>query len=439
MIRVFTLFSLLFIFSSKVIGSEFYWMRTSTKDWKKSDRSDFLNGRLEGKVLNSLDSIYSKNPHHYFFFYNGEELQSYVSCGFDLYSINETSLQLKYNYFNKGYTCYTTPFVKDETNYLLGGHGFWTNHLDLLRFDEIHGSWELMKTTNQPLDYFYSGVFQNSKGIFSLFGYRDNIRIGLSEVVPNGYFLDWESKEWKEIEVQIEGIDNTELVSTGNLKFLETKDYLFMVSRMELKNVGWNIIEKESGKIYFFDDLKNNDLFYSTFIEVIGNTINYQSPNGTPKSLDLEYLLTQSKEVGSIIIKEGSMEGIREFPIRDRFYIITIILLILFLVNVYVRKKPIPTLSLNNNGNEEMEKIIKTFSQYSSLLLTSEELDEVLGIDSVGNNDSKRLKRSRWVNKLNEYYNSQNGKDLIQRDKNPEDKRYIYYKVNSSDPKLNKP
>jgi hypothetical protein len=66
-------------------------------------------------------------------------------------------------------------------------------------------------------------------------------------------------------------------------------------------------------------------------------------------------------------------------------------------------------------------------------------LDGILGIDSVDNNDSKRLKRSRWVNKLNEYYNSQNGKDLIIRDKNPEDKRYIYYKVNSSDPKLNKP
>jgi hypothetical protein len=404
-------------------------MRTSTKDWKKSDRSDFLNGRLGVDVLNSLDSIYSKNPHHYFFFYNGEELQSYVSCGFDLYSINETSLQLKYNYFNKGYTCYTTPLVRDETNYLLGGHGFWTNHFDLLKFDEIHGSWELVKTINQPIDYLPSGVFQNSKGIFSLFGNKENIRTGLSEIVPNGYFLDWESKEWKEIEVQIEGIDNTELVSKGNLKSLETKDYLFMVSSVELKNVGWNIIEKESGKISFYNNLKNNDVFLSPFIEVIGNTINYQSPNGTPKSLGLEYLITQSKEVGSLTIKEGSVEGGGKFPNKDSLYIITIILLILFLVNVYVRKKLIPT-PPNTNGSEEMEKMIETFFQYSGQLLNTDQLDGILGIDSVDSNDSKRLKRSRWVNKLNEYYNSQNGKDLIQRDKNPEDKRYMYYRIN---------
>jgi len=431
MIKIFTLFSLLLIFTSEVIGSEFYWMRTSTKEWKKSDRSDFLNGRLEVEVLNSLDSIYSKNPHHYFFFYNGEELQSYVSCGFDLYSINETSLHLKYNYFNKGYTCYTTPLVRDETNYLLGGHGFWTNHFDLLKFDEIHGSWELVKTINQPIDYLPSGVFQNSKGIFSLFGKKENIRTGLSEIVPNGYFLDWESKEWKEIEVQIEGVDNTELVGKGRLKFLETKDYLFMVSSVELKNVGWNIIEKESGKISFYNNLKNIDVFLSPFIEVIENTINYQSPNGTPKSLDLEYLLTQSKEVGSITVREDSLGIIEIFLFKERFYIITIIILILLLVNVYVRKKsePIPPQTITN-GKEEIEIIIESLSKYSGQTINTEKLDELFGLDKMENNDSKRLKRSRWVNKLNEYYNSQNGKDLIQRDKNPEDKRYMYYRIN---------
>jgi len=40
------------------------------------------------------------------------------------------------------------------------------------------------------------------------------------------------------------------------------------------------------------------------------------------------------------------------------------------------------------------------------------------------------LKRSRWINKLNEYYNSQKGRGLIERDKNPQDKRYMYYRIN---------
>lgn len=298
--RLITLIFLLFILSSTVFGSEYYWMQTYTKGWKNSYRSEFLEGGLSGELLNSLDSIYAKVPIGYYFFYNGEELQSYISCGFDLYSINEGELKLKYNYFNRGYTCHTTPFVRDSTNYLLGGHGFWTNHFDLLRFDEIHGSWEIVNTINQPIDYFSSGVYQNSKGIYSLFGGRANPRTGLEEKVPNGYFLDWESKEWKEIEIQIDGVDNIELVSKGKFQFLQTKDYFFMVSNSDFKNMGWNIIEKESGKIYFFDDLKNEDIFISPFIEVIENIINYQTPNGTPKSLDIEHFFTLGKEVGRI-------------------------------------------------------------------------------------------------------------------------------------------
>lgn len=404
-------------------------MKTSTEKWKNSHKSEFLEGRLGIDVLNSLDSIYFKMPSAYFFFYNGEELQSYNSCGFDLYAIKEGELELKYNYFNRGYNCYSTPFVRGSTNYLIGGQGFWTNHIDLLRFDEIHGSWEFVETTNQPIDYLTLGIYQNSKGIYALFGGSENLRKGLAENNPHGYFLDWESKEWRAIEIQIEGVDINELVNKEKLNYLETKDYFFMVSTAMMKNIGWNIIEKESGKIYFIDNLINQDVWLSPFIEVIGNQVNYQSPNGTPKSLDMEYLISKSKEVGSISIKENSLEIGEVFPLRDRFYILTIIILLVLPLYMYKRKKS-KTTPKYTNGNEEIEKMNESFSKYSHQLLNTEQLDEILGIDLVENTDSKRLKRSRWINKLNEYHNSQNGKDLIIRDKNPEDKRYIYYRIN---------
>lgn len=439
MIRLFTLLSLLFILNTKVNGSTYYWMITYTKGWQNSYKSEFLGGRVDEKVLSSFDSIYSKNPNAYYFFYNGEEFQAYIGCGFDLYSINEGELKLKYNEFNRGYTCYTTPFIRDSTNYLLGGHGFWTNHFDLLRLDKTHGSWEMVNTINQPIDYYSTAVYQNSKGIYSLFGERFNPRTGLEEKVPNGYFLDWETKAWKEIEIHIDEVDNSLIEQKGNVQLIQTNDYVFLFMPADINNLGWNMIDKESGKIYFFDNLKNRDVFISPFLEIIGNKINYQSPNGTAKTLDMEDLLSKSKEVGRITIKENSLNFSKEFPSKDSIYILIIILLLLLSFNLYIRKKSEPPLSLNSNGNGEIEKMIETFSPYSSQLLTSEELDVILGIDSVDNNDSKRLKRSRWINKLNEYHTSQNGIDLIIRDKNPEDKRYIYYKVNSSDPKLNKP
>jgi hypothetical protein len=427
-IRIVTLIFLLS--TSNLLGSEYYWMYTHSKIWKNSHRYEFLEGRLSGKVLNSLDSIYSKIPNSYFFFYNGEELQSYVSCGFDIYSIDGEVLELKYNYYNRGYTCYSTPFVRDSTNYLLGGHGFWTNHFDLLRFDEIHGSWEVVKTKNQPLDYVSNGVYQNSKGIYSLFGGRENFRTELSEKGPNGYFLDWESKVWKEIEISIEGVDNVKLVENSGLRFLQSKDYFFIVSNSGLKNMGWNIIEKESGKIYFFDELKNEDVFLSPFIEVIGNKVNFQSPNGTPKSLDLETLLFKSREVGQIKIKKSPSEIGMVFPFKDLVYILIISILILISVYLFLKRPKSKPDIPNPYRNEEIENILKSLSKYSSQSLTVQQLDEVLGIDSIVNDDSKRLKRSRWINKLNELHSSVNGKDLIVRDRSVEDKRFVFYKIN---------
>jgi hypothetical protein len=147
--------------------------------------------------------------------------------------------------------------------------------------------------------------------------------------------------------------------------------------------------------------------------------------------LDLEYLLTQSKEVGSITIKNDSLSIIEIFHFKDKFYIITIILLILLLINVYIRKKadPIPSQTITN-GNAEIELIFESISKYCGQTINTEKLDELFGLDKMNNNDSKRLKRSRWINKLNEYYNTQKGKNLIERDKNPEDKRYMYYRIN---------
>jgi flagellar basal body-associated protein FliL len=80
-------------------------------------------------------------------------------------------------------------------------------------------------------------------------------------------------------------------------------------------------------------------------------------------------------------------------------------------------------------GFDEIEKLIENFKPHSGQLLDSEKLDSLLGIDSNGNADLARVKRSRMIIRVNKYYTSQKGKELIVREKNPKDKRYVYYKV----------
>jgi hypothetical protein len=66
---------------------------------------------------------------------------------------------------------------------------------------------------------------------------------------------------------------------------------------------------------------------------------------------------------------------------------------------------------------------------FSGQSLSTEVLDQLLGIDSQANFDSRRMKRARLINDINEQYLAQKGKELIVREKKAEDKRFVYYKI----------
>jgi hypothetical protein len=306
---------------------------------------------------------------------------------------------------------------------MLGGHGFWINHLDLLSFDELHGSWELVTTKNQPPNYFSGRVYQNSKGIYSLFGEQFNQRDGLDLKNSQGYFLDWKTKEWKEIEIQIEGLDLMDLIEKGGLYFLQTEDYAFWASTTVLKNIGWNLIEKETGKIFYFDS-KNIDMGIGPYLEIVGNVLRYTAPSGELKTLDLDQIRKKSKEVGSIRVKEASVvEGNYTWGYLIFFVVVgfgwVVVKKVLPKKKIEVDQTPIP------KKREPLEVLLS----YSGQFLTTETLDQLLGIDSQTNFDSRRMKRARLINDINEQYLAQAGKELIVREKKAEDKRYVYYKI----------
>ncbi len=409
--------------TSAIQAADYTWFSTATTTWKNSQRTEFLNGQLPIAVLDSLDKIYARSPHQYIMYELGDKRYVQVPCTFDLYEIQGDKLVNKYLYFNRGYSCGSNAFVRDNTHYMLGGHGFWTNHLDLLSFDELHGSWELVVTKNQPLDYYSARVYQNSKGIFTLFGEETNPRKGLDMKNPQGYFLDWETKEWKEIEIQIEGLDLMDLIKRGGMYFIQTQDYAFWAATNGLKNIGWNLIEKETGKIFFYDS-KNIDMGIGAYLEIVGNVLTYPTPSGQLKTLDLDEIRKKSKEVGSIRVKEASVvDGNYTWGYLIFFVVVgfgwVVVKKVLPKKKTEVDQTPIP------KKREPLELLLP----YSGQLLTTETLDQLLGIDSQANFDSRRMKRARLINDINEQYLAQAGKELIAREKKAEDKRYVYYKI----------
>jgi hypothetical protein len=418
------LISLIYL-SSPGFCSDFNWLSTATKRWKTSAPRSFWNGEIKAEVLEKLDSLYEKSPQAYLFYSEKGKTYVFISCTFDLYLVNGANLILQYNYFNNGYTCASTPFARENNHYLISGYAFWANHLDLMQLDQIHGSWEYIKTSNQPINYKSNHIFQNSKGIFALMGTYYNPRDDINKNESNGYFLDWKTKTWKKIKIEIEGIDLEKASENSPIQFLETKDYTLMASNSDSKNLAWNVINKETGKIYYFNG-RNMDIFLSPFVEILGNKINYESPNGHSKSVDLNEILKKSLEVGKInIIPNRAYET--PSP-KEIFYVSTILLLGLLLLFRPLFSKKTPQI-IQVVVEEPIRQFIDMILPYSGKLLNTESLDKILEIDNLENFDSKRIKRSRLITEINKQYLETHQKELIIRGKNPEDRRYVYYQI----------
>jgi hypothetical protein len=418
------LISLIYL-SSSGFGSDFNWLTTSTKKWKTKGSRSFWNGEIKAEVLEQLDSLYENSPQAYLFYSEKGKTYVFIGCTFDLYLVNGANLIQQYNYFNNGYTCASTPFARENNHYLISGYAYWANHLDLMQLDQIHGSWEYIKTSHQPEYYKANHVFQNSKGIFALMGAYYNPRKGLNTNEHNGYFLDWKTKTWKKIEIEIEGLDLGKASEDSPIQFLETKDYSLMASNSDSQNLSWNIINKETGKIYYFNG-RNMDIFLSPSVEILDNKINFEAPNGEPKSVDLTEILNKSLEVGQInIIPNRTYET--PSP-KEIFYISAILLLgLLHLFRPLLSKKSPQIIQVV--VEEPIRQFIDMILPYSGKLLNTESLDKILEIDNLENFDSKRIKRSRLITEINKQYLETHQKELITRGKNPEDRRYVYYQI----------
>lgn len=86
-------------------------------------------------------------------------------------------------------------------------------------------------------------------------------------------------------------------------------------------------------------------------------------------------------------------------------------------------------LKRRNKETNIHSELIKKLVLMSEVLLSNQELDDVLEINDDINSDSKRVKRSRIIQEVNQEYQLMAGKELITRQRDPKDKRYMLYRI----------
>ena len=160
------------------------------------------------------------------------------------------------------------------------------------------------------------------------------------------------------------------------------------------------------------------------YLEIVGNVLTYPAPSGEQKTLDLDEIRKKSKEVGFVRVKEAASFGMNYTWAYGLFFVVVA-------VGFLLVKKILPKKKIEETEVQPSKRLepIELLLPFSGQLLTTETLDQLLGIDSQANFDSRRMKRARLINDINEKYFAQEGKELIVRDKKPEDKRYVYYKI----------
>jgi len=82
-----------------------------------------------------------------------------------------------------------------------------------------------------------------------------------------------------------------------------------------------------------------------------------------------------------------------------------------------------------NKWRKASSSILKKVMAYSGENFKSDELDELFKINYDLNYDSRRVRRSRIIRDLNMEYQKLEGKDIITRQKDPKDKRYVIFRI----------
>ena len=83
------------------------------------------------------------------------------------------------------------------------------------------------------------------------------------------------------------------------------------------------------------------------------------------------------------------------------------------------------------NATEPKEESVsfRKLKPFFGNTLSSDQLDDILGINSQLNYDSSRAKRSKIIRDLNKESKELYGKELISRVRNEEDSRFINYEI----------
>jgi hypothetical protein len=216
------------------------------------------------------------------------------------------------------------------------------------------------------------------------------------------------------------------------------KDYGIQLYQLDA-HLGLLLVHKKENTLYFAKDNDFGKFRSYTLAVAYGNSAVFFDKYGDPTFLTPEKDFEQRfKKVGDIrFTQQASSFGIEEWS----FSILAALVLLLAIAGVFwwrmhlKSKKEEPESSelplgiVTVDGEEDMARMVARLLAHPTPVVDVHQLDELLGIAGLESLDYRRVRRSRYIKAVNQYFQAQNGKDLIVRTKSETDKRIILYRI----------
>ncbi len=382
----------------------------------------------------SEEYITSEDPLTLFYF--KDQLLALLPCRFDVLRWTGANWENLYKGTSSGFNCHPHFFVREGKLYSMGRYGFWRGHSELLEFDFQKGYWEFVPVSSPPVNYGGVGIFLDGDRVFSILG--ENIHQPSNIFYPdkNGYVFDFKSKAWSSIQLDFPSQKN---LSSWILPSFDLKDFGVQLYQLDA-HLGLLLVHKKENTLYFAKDNDFGKFRFYTVAVGYGNSAVFFDKYGDPTFLTPEKDFEERfKKVGDIRFTEQKPSfGLEEWS----FAILAALGLVVAIgVGIWWRKnqfskktatsEPLPLVVEQGtiDGEEDIARLVSKLLAQPVLLVDVHQLDQVFGASELESLDYRRVRRSRYIKAVNQYFQAQYGKDLIVRTKSETDKRIILYRI----------
>lgn len=414
-------------------------------DWIKIDHTEsFENfawetlpqGITQVMVESLLASPYLTSDDPITLFYFKEQLIAVIPCRFEVLKWTGESWDNLYKGSGSGFNCHAHFFVREGKLYSMGRYGFWRGHSELLEFDFQTGNWEYVPTSSPPPNYGGVGIFVEGDRVFSLMG--QYIHQPSNEFYPekNGFQFDFKTQAWSPVQLDFPNQSNT---TQWIYPSYDLKDYGIQLYHLEA-NIGLLLFHKKENALYFAKD-NNFGKFMSFAVAVAleNNAVFFNKYGDATFLLPPTAPLEKFTKVGELRFNQQTSS----FGIKDWSFSILVALVALMAVvgGLWWKKNRVSKTSDTSeseptaeeqgtvDGEEDIARMVTRLLAHPQSLVDVHQLDDLFGTAALESLDYRRVRRSRYIKAVNQYFQVQHGKYLISRTKSEADKRIILYRI----------